>query len=93
MVEGITAVTMGGIMTVTTVPLEVDMAMGCLRVGIMGELAAQIAGCGMLRVHVSANSAGRRSSLLRARNVEPRCKQGPNSVASAGILGIDRFMA
>jgi len=41
MVEAI----MGGIMTVTTVPMAVAMAMGCLRVGIMGELAAQIAGC------------------------------------------------
>ncbi len=38
-------VTMGSIMTATTVPMEVAMAMGCLRVGIMGELAAQIAGC------------------------------------------------
>ncbi len=41
MVEDITE----GIMTITTDPSVVAMAMGCLRVGIMGELAAQTAEC------------------------------------------------
>lgn len=43
--EAITAVIMGGIMTVTTVPTGAAMVMGCLRGGIMEELVVQIAGC------------------------------------------------